>query len=172
MPPPPGYLDVAGIDSCVSYLVSSFPSLCQPVYLPEATREGRPVRAFRLRAGSGPRNGLLMVGGTHARETINPDGLVRLAVHLCWAYSAGTGLAYGGKAWSPTDIRLILDGVDLFVIPQLNPDGRAWVFNPSGDRWWRMNRSDNADRHPGHRRQPQLRLPLEVDDRKYLRRPL
>ena len=144
MPPPPGYLDVAGIDSCVSYLVSSYPSLCQPVYLPEATHEGRPVRAFRLRAGSGTRNGLLLVGGTHARETINPDMLVRLAVHLCWAYSAGSGLRYGGKTWSPTDIRLILDGTDLFFIPQLNPDGRAWVFNPSGYRWWRPNRSDNA----------------------------
>lgn len=144
MPPPPGYLDVAGIDACVSHLVSSFPALVQPVSLPETTREGRPVRAFRLRAGAGPRNGLLMVGGTHARETINPDTLVRLALHLCWAYTGASGLTYGGKSWSATDIRLILDGVDLFVIPQLNPDGRAWVFNPAGDRWWRMNRSDNA----------------------------
>ena len=144
MPPPAGYLDVTGIDACVSHLLTTFPGLCQAVALPEATREGRPVRAIRLRAGTGRRNGLLMIGGTHARETINPDLLVRLAVHLCHAYTNGTGLTYGGSEWSATDVRLVLEATDLFIIPQLNPDGRAYVFNSSGDRWWRMNRSDNA----------------------------
>ncbi len=145
MPPPAGYLNVAGIDACVNYLASTFPALCQLVTLPEQTIEGRPIRAFRLRAGSGSRNGLLMVGGHHARETINPDLLVRLAIHLCWAYTNGTGLTYGGKSWSATDIRLVLDGTELFIVPQVNPDGRAHVFrpDPDGDRWWRKNRSYN-----------------------------
>jgi len=141
--PPPGYLDVAGIDACVAYLVRTYPALCQTITLPEPSREGRIIRAVRLRAGSGTRNGVLLIGGTHARELINPDLLVRFAIHLCSAYTNGTGLTYGGKEWSTTDIRLVLEANDIFILPQLNPDGRAHVFAPGGDPWWRKNRSVN-----------------------------
>lgn len=102
------------------------------------------MRAVRLRAGTSERNGALLIGGTHARELINPDLLVRFALHLCSAYARGRGLTYGGKAWSRTDVRLILEATDLFIVPQLNPDGRAFVFAPGGDQWWRKNRSVNA----------------------------
>lgn len=142
--PPPGYLDVAGIDATVSYLLRTYPAVCQAITLPEPSREGRIVRAVRLRAGGGTRNGVLLIGGTHARELINPDLLVRFAIHLCSAYTNGTGLTYGGKDWSATDIRLVLEANDLFIVPQLNPDGRAHVFAPGGDPWWRKNRSVNA----------------------------
>jgi murein tripeptide amidase MpaA len=142
--PPTGYLDVAGIEACISDVASSYPSLCQVINLPEASREGRPLRALRLRAGTGDRNGVLLVGGTHARELINPDLLVRFALQLSSAYTHHTGLTYGGKVWTATDVRLVLDATDIFVVPQLNPDGRAFVFAPGGDQWWRKNRSVNA----------------------------
>ena len=88
---------------------------------------------------------MLLVGGTHARELINPDLLAGLALRLCWAYTNGTGLTFGGKAWSSTDVRLVVDGLDIFIVPLINPDGRAWVQSPAGYQWWRKNRGFNSD---------------------------
>jgi hypothetical protein len=88
---------------------------------------------------------VLLVGGTHARELINPDLLAGLALRLCWAYTNGTGLTFGGKAWSSTDVRLVVDGLDIFIVPLINPDGRAWVQSPAGYQWWRKNRGFNSD---------------------------
>jgi murein tripeptide amidase MpaA len=103
------------------------------------------IRALRIRSqGAGDRNGVLIFGGTHARELINPDLIAGLAVKLCWAYSTGNGLTFGGKAWSPTDVKLIVDGLDIFVVPLINPDGREYVQSPSGYQWWRKNRSYNT----------------------------
>jgi murein tripeptide amidase MpaA len=104
------------------------------------------IRALRIRsAGGGDRNGVLLVGGTHARELINPDLLASLALRLCWAYTNGTGLTFGGKNWSSTDVRLVVDGLDIFIAPLINPDGREWVQSPTGYQWWRKNRRVNAD---------------------------
>lgn len=141
--PPSGYLSTAGVNSSLSYLVTNYSAICQFVQLPERSVEGRPVGALRL--GTETDNpGVLLVGGTHARELINPDLLVRFTLQLCRAYILGAGLTYGAKAWSSADVRLVIEGVDLIVLPLLNPDGREHVFDPAGYQWWRKNRSVNA----------------------------
>ncbi len=67
------YRTVAQIDSATSILSTWFPQLFTRVQLPEASVQGRPVYALRMRAGSGTgRRGVLIVGGTHARELMNP----------------------------------------------------------------------------------------------------
>jgi murein tripeptide amidase MpaA len=142
----PGYLTSSAIEACLAWLHGNFPALTQLIRLPEMSVEGRVMRALRIRsAGGGARNGVLLVGGTHARELINPDLLAGLALKLCWAYTNGTGLTFGGKAWSATDIRLAVDGLDIFIAPLINPDGREHVQSPTGYQWWRKNRSVNAD---------------------------
>jgi carboxypeptidase T len=142
----PGYLTSSALESCLVWLDSAYPSITQLIQLPNASVEGRVSRALRIRSpGGGDRNGVLLVGGTHARELINPDLLASLAVRLCWAYTNGTGLTFGGKSWSSTDVRLVVDGLDIFIVPLINPDGREYVQSPSGYRWWRKNRSFNSD---------------------------
>lgn len=142
----PGYLKSSAIEACLVWLHGNFPGLTQLVQLPETSVEGRVTRAFRIRsAGGGDRNGVLLIGGTHARELINPDLLAGLALKLCWAYTNGTGLTFGGKAWSATDVRLAVDGLDIFIVPLINPDGREHVQSPTGYQWWRKNRSFNSD---------------------------
>lgn len=141
----PGYLTTSAIEACLAWLHGTYPSLTQLIQLPETSVEGRVMRALRIRStGGGDRNGVLLVGGTHARELINPDLLAGLALKLCWAYTNGTGLTFGGKTWSATDVRLVVDGLDIIIFPLINPDGREHVQSPTGYQWWRKNRSLNS----------------------------
>lgn len=145
--PPAGYLSSSAIETLLVLLNTAYPSFTSLVPLAEPSVEGLPIRAIRIRGGSGNRNGVLIVGGAHARELINPDALVGLAYKLCWAYDNQVGITLGGKHWSATEIRVLVDGLDIFILPNMNPDGREYVR--SGDdaehRWWRKNRSFNAD---------------------------
>jgi murein tripeptide amidase MpaA len=136
------YLDVTGINACISYLGSAYPSMVQVITVPEPSREGTTIRAFRLGANSaGDRRAVLLIGGVHARELVNPDMLLSLSVKLCQSYSAGTGLTFGGKTFSASDVKLVLDTLDVFVLPLVNPDGRAYVQSPAGYAMWRKNRA-------------------------------
>jgi murein tripeptide amidase MpaA len=134
------------IESCLVWLNGTYPSFTQLIQLPELSADQRlVVRALRIRAGEGDRNGVLLIGGTHARELINPDLLASLALKLCWAYANKVGLSFGGKTWSATEIRLVVDGMDIFIVPNINPDGRNYVQSPIGYQWWRKNRGHNSD---------------------------
>ena len=147
MPPPAGYLTSAAIEGVLALLHAAYPTFTELIQLPEATVEQRVIRALRIRAGGGDRNGVLLVGGHHARELINPDALVGLAYQLCWAYDNNLGITLGPTVWSARDIRLLVEGLDIFVLANVNPDGREFVRASSEplDQWWRKNRGFNAD---------------------------
>ncbi len=143
--PPTGYLTVEGIQSAVSHVAGTYPELCQQITLPERSHEGRTITGLRIGKGSwSDRPGVLFLGGVHARELINPDLLCSLALRLCQSYRSGTPLTFGSKSFSASAIKRIVDTLDTFVIPLVNPDGRHYVQNPSGDPWWRKNRSPNV----------------------------
>lgn len=143
--PPSGYMTSAAIESCVVWLSTAYPAFTQLITLPEPSVEGNVIRGLRIRKGEGQRNGLLLVGGTHARELINPDLLAGLAFKLCWAYANKTGLTFGPKTYGATDVRLIVEALDVIIVPLINPDGRRHVESPTGYQWWRQNRSYNAN---------------------------
>jgi murein tripeptide amidase MpaA len=133
------YRTVAQIDSATSILANWFPSVFARVQLPNATVEGRPVFALRMRAGGGAaRRAVLIVGGTHARELMNPDAIVELAIDLLLSYSNGTDIVYGGKRFTADDVKLILEAMDIWLLPCVNPDGRNHVMTV--DDMWRKNR--------------------------------
>jgi murein tripeptide amidase MpaA len=138
------YRTVAQLDALTASMASGFPQLFTRIELPEHSVGGRPVYALRMRAGGGgERRGILLVGGTHARELMNPDAIVELAVDLCVSYSNGSDIVYGGKTWPAGDIKLILETLDLWLLPCLNPDGREFVMTV--DDMWRKNRRDNPN---------------------------
>ena len=67
------YRTIAQLDAAIDLLVNTKPDLCTRVALHNSV-EGRPIFALRLRAGGGTnRRGILIVGGMHARELMNPD---------------------------------------------------------------------------------------------------
>ena len=138
------YRTNAQIDSITNGLALWFPQIFSRVQLPETSVQGRAVFALRMRAGGGSsdRRAVLIVGGTHARELMNPDAIVELAVDLLLSYLNGTDIAYGGKSFTADDVKLILDALDIWLLPCVNPDGREYVMTV--DDMWRKNRRDNA----------------------------
>jgi murein tripeptide amidase MpaA len=135
------YRTVAQLDAALETLVTTRPDLCSRIRLGDSI-EGRPIYALRLRAGGGAnRRGILIVGGMHARELMNPDAIIELAFDLAQAYASQTGLAYGGAEWSALDVRVMMETLDIWMLPCTNPDGRNHVMQ--SDRLWRMNRRDN-----------------------------
>lgn len=144
--PPAGYMTRSAVEASLVWLHSTYPGFTELITLPNpsadpATRHTS--RVIRIRSGDGERNGVLLVGGTHARELVNPDLLAGLAMKLCWAYANNVGLTFGGRSWSATDVRLLVEGMDIFILPLLNPDGREYV--QAGNTWWRKNRGINSD---------------------------
>ena len=154
------YRSVAQLDSLSNLLAAWFPAYFKRFALPEPSVQGRAVYALRLRAGGGgERRGVMVVGGTHSRELMNPDAIIELAVDLFVSHINGTDITYGNRTWSAAEIKLILETLDLWLVPCMNPDGREYVMNV--DNLWRKNRRDNPGTDMRWRRsQPQLRRPL------------
>src|SRR3954466_9997276 len=101
------YRTIAQLDVLTAALANTSPQIFTRVQLPETSVQGRPVFALRMRAGGGPdRRGVLIVGGTHARELMNPDAIVELAVDLLQSYTKSTDVVYGGKTWPAQDVRI------------------------------------------------------------------
>jgi murein tripeptide amidase MpaA len=140
--PPQGYLTAQGIDQAITHLVNVYSSICMPITLPEPSVEGETIRAVKIAGGTAAnRHGVLFLGGVHARELINPDALVYFAVELCNAYKKSRGLTFGGRAYTSFAVKLIVELLDVFVFPLVNPDGREYV--QTVDAGWRKNRSPN-----------------------------
>ena len=138
-----GYMPEWGIDNLTVALPGIYPDFVQLINL-ESSREGRPIRALKLGKGSSPaRRGVLFVGGIHARELLNPDALIYFAFNLAYAYKNNQAYILGGKQYDAGIVKLIIENVDIFILPLANPDGRAWVLSPVGDRMWRGNRAPN-----------------------------
>src|SRR6185369_4719096 len=137
------YRTIAQLDAAITSLVNTKPDLCTSVALSPSI-EGRQIFALRLRAGGGSnRRGILIVGGMHARELMNPDAIVELAFDLVEAYTNEDGLAYGGAAFSALDVKIMMETLDIWMLPCANPDGRNHVMKSGGQWDWRMNRRDN-----------------------------
>lgn len=139
------YRTVAQLDAVTSLLAAWFPQVFTRVQLPEASVQGAPVYALRMRAGGGTadRRAVLIIGGTHARELMNPDAIVELAIDLLTSYLDETDVRYGGRIWPAADVKLIVEAMDIWLVPCINPDGRSYVI--ATDNMWRKNRRDNAE---------------------------
>ena len=139
------YLTTDAIEQALQHLADTYPQIVTRVQLPEASPEGRISHAIKIAKGGGDRHGVLLLGGLHARELVNPDLLVAFALKLSQAYTGDTGLTYGPKSYSAVDVKLIVETLDTIVFPLVNPDGRSFVQAANGDAMWRKNRAP----HPG-----------------------
>src|SRR5205823_4987303 len=57
---------------------------------------------------------------------------------LAQAYRTNSGLTLGGNTFTAAQIQNIVNKLDIFVLPQANPDGRH--FSMTVDTMWRKNR--------------------------------
>jgi murein tripeptide amidase MpaA len=137
------YLNVDEVESALVGLAAEYPEVCELITLPNASVEGRVCHAVRIGSGTPTgRDGVLLTGGVHAREWGSSEICVYLAADLCEAYVNHTGLAYGGKTFSGPEVQGLVDGLNWFVFPDVNPDGRH--FSQTTDASWRMNRAPGA----------------------------
>jgi murein tripeptide amidase MpaA len=139
------YRTVAQLDSVLTQVVSAAPDLCTVIPLPDRSVQGAAVSALRV-AAPGPtpvadRPGVLLIGGVHARELMNPDLLVELAVDLVAVHRGGPDIVLGGRTWPAARLRSTLQAIALYLLPCVNPDGRTYVMTV--DDMWRKNRRDN-----------------------------
>jgi murein tripeptide amidase MpaA len=137
------YLNVVEVESALSALASTYPGFCELITLPNTSIEGRTSHALRIgTAEPGERDGVLFTGGVHAREWGSSEICVYLAADLCEAYATSSGLAYGGKSFSWTEVKALVEGLNWYVFPDVNPDGRH--FSQTSDASWRMNRNPSG----------------------------
>jgi murein tripeptide amidase MpaA len=143
-----GYLDSAALYARLRALADEHGDVCSVAALPQRTHEGREVLSLRI--GSGP--AVVVLGGVHAREWAPPDALLSLAEGLVRAYAAGGAFEHERwhdgtipyAAWSvPADeVKRIVEGVTLVVVPLVNPDGRDFSLAGTDELhfMWRKNR--------------------------------
>lgn len=135
------YRRSADIEAVIDQLVAEVPELVTKIEL-LPSRRGRPISALRIRGGdTAERRGVLFVGGIHARELLNPDLLVDLVIDLLTHYLEVSDWVMGGQRWPAATVRAVVESLDLFVLPNANPDGREHVFDVA--RLWRKNRHNN-----------------------------
>jgi murein tripeptide amidase MpaA len=147
-----GYLTPVEVESALSLLAAANPEVASVSPLPEQSWERRTSQVLRLRAGmTQPRTGVLITGGVHAREWGGSDICVALATNLLRSYRTGDPLQFGRKTFPAADVRAILERLDVFLVADVNPDGKAYsqTVDPGGPQnfWWRKNR--RRDGMPG-----------------------
>ncbi len=134
------YLNVTEVESAIQALAAAYPGTCELITLPNQTHENRTVHTVRL--GLGPldnRPGIAFIGGQHAREWGSCEICVNFATDLLEAYSLNTGLTYGGQSYSATTVKCLIEDVQIFVFPCVNPDGRH--YSQTTYAMWRKNRN-------------------------------
>ncbi|GAT73640.1 peptidase M14 carboxypeptidase A [Microbacterium sp. HM58-2] len=143
-----GYLDGPGVAAAVSALAAAHPSLCTLTTLPEPTpgydgsfaAAAGPASVQLLRITTTPASrakpGFLLIGGTHAREWMNPLIAIEFAAQLLNNYDPASADP-GVQA-----INALVDGVDILIVPVLNPDGLTYSVHD--DAGWRKNRRNNG----------------------------
>lgn len=142
------YLNVTEIESALAALAAAYPTTSELIATPHATHEGRTTHVLRVGAlGAHAADGLLLLGGVHAREWVPPDALVAFAADLLEAYATGTGLAYGGASYPADQVRTLLETRNVFVFACVNPDGRAHSQAVAAS--WRKNRRPGPPGSPG-----------------------
>ena len=160
---PLGYVTSAALAERLQRLASAHPDVCAVDVLPHRTHEGREVHALRI--GSGSAATVVVTGGVHAREWAPPDALLSLAEGLVGAYARGGSMdhaqwvdqtarppiTYGAWSVSAADVKAIVEGITLVLVPLVNPDGRDFTLaGPDEVHFmWRKNRRPPAAGHTG-----------------------
>ncbi|MGD0338781.1 MAG: M14 family zinc carboxypeptidase [Bacteroidota bacterium] len=138
------YLNTDEINTALQQFAADNPGLCTLITLPNLSFEGRTSYALKIAGGAAvSRKGVLLLGGTHAREWGSSDILVALAEKMIAAYNAGTGITFQGKSFTSAEIVRIIENIDVFIFPNVNPDGK--VYTQSGHDWRKNRRPIGAD---------------------------
>jgi murein tripeptide amidase MpaA len=134
-----GYLTVDEVEAAILLGEKNHPKVFERIRLPHLTWEKRRCHAFRIGTGDGKkRPAVCFLAGLHGREWGGPDILIYFGMRLLRAYRDGTNIRLGQRVFTPAQVRMIVETLDVVVFPQVNPDGRH--FSMERHPWWRKNR--------------------------------
>src|SRR5260370_8644112 len=117
------YLNITEVESALTVATSApYTGFTQLIPLPNLTWEGRQCNAIKIANGSDPgRPGVYFLGGIHSREWRNSHILINFIKQLEQAYLNGTRIILGGKTFSASDIKTIVNALHIYVFPQPIP---------------------------------------------------
>ena len=129
------YKELHEIEAFINDLATNRPDLCDTPFSIGQSIEGRDIWALKI---SGTDTGItkpavLYHGLQHCREWITGSMVLFLADHLVNNYD------------SDPAVQDLVDNVDFYLIPCMNPDGYVYTWPPDDVRLWRKNRRDNGD---------------------------
>jgi murein tripeptide amidase MpaA len=138
-----GYMTVDYMNAWIANLPDVFATMATTIPLPNQTWEGRSSYAVRLRAGGeDARRAVLLMSGVHAAEMVGPDAAIYLLYRLLSAYRGNTPVVMGNLTVDAATVHAILNSLDVYVLPCVNPDGRQFVMQTRD--WWRKNRNPHV----------------------------
>jgi murein tripeptide amidase MpaA len=144
-----GYLTVDEVEAAVLSGSKRFSRCTERIKLPHRTWEKRRCHALRIGEGRRPlRPAICVISGVHGREWGGPDIVVYFGLQLLTAYSENRGVRLGTKTFTAEQIRRLVRERDIFLFPQVNPDGRHYSMDEHP--FWRKNRRP-APRGRAHR---------------------
>jgi carboxypeptidase T len=150
----PKYVNADEVETVLINLNKRYPGITELIELKHRTHNGRLSRAIRVRAGSdndtSDHVGILFTGGVHAREWGGSDICIHFLINLLSSYTDNRPLTYGKHTFASEQIRTMLENIDLFVFPDVNPDGKIYSqahndptlpVDKQDTMWWRKNRN-------------------------------
>jgi hypothetical protein len=122
--------DYDAVNAKLTELETLRPDLAS-VFVAGLSLEGREIRGIRITGPGTDKPAVLLNSCQHAREWASVMVNMYAADRLIAEYDI-----------NPV-VKDLVDEVEFFVIPIVNPDGYVWTWGP--DRLWRKNRRDNGD---------------------------
>jgi murein tripeptide amidase MpaA len=129
------YQNLSSIYSKLDEFQTTYPDLVSSFSIGQSY-EGREIRGIRISGTGGSkttRPAVLLNGTQHAREWISPMTNMYAAEQLLSQYAVDS------------HVQGMLDEVDFYVIPVVNPDGYEFSWASPANRYWRKNRRDNTN---------------------------
>ncbi len=148
-----GYLNTEQIENYLKKFRDLYPNIITTEQLPNQTIEKRITHFARLKINDNNHNeskiGVLFTGGVHAREWGGSDICIHLLIKLLDSYKNNLDIVLGNKTFTATQIKKMIEKIDLFIFPNVNPDGKIYsqTYNdpsiPKIDQnnFWRKNRN-------------------------------
>lgn len=120
------------VNDYIDTLVDLRPDLVEKLTI-GTTEQGRTIFGMRITGtrGGAEKPAVLFNGCQHAREWVAVMVPMYIADRLVRDYD------------SDPAIQSVMDEIEFFIVPIVNPDGYEYTYAPGGDRLWRKNRSVN-----------------------------
>lgn len=143
------YYSVEEIEDGLVRLSELYPEFTELINLPFCTHENRLCRALKLSKKNGmQKTGVLIVAGTHGDEWVPPDAIMNFLIVFLKALKEKAGIKIGNFFFSYVKLLRIFKTLDIYLFPQVNPDGRKFSHTAKDQYGWRKNKRINDMNNP------------------------